>query len=901
MKFEFDRVARQRRCLLCASTAVALLTAIPAAAQTADSDPPAAQPQADQTPDQPQDGQASGGDIVVTGIRASIARAADIKRNSNQIVDAISSEDIGKLPDTNIAEGLQRITGVQIQRSGGEGNGFQIRGATQNLTLVNGREVAPDADTASTPNPVRQVNLFNYPSELFSEILVYKSPAASQIEGGVGGTVDLRMPDPLRAPQRIAAEVQGGQLSLQDKKEYGASFILSRRPTDNLGIVLGITYFKRDVTTDAYSGSGYSLVNTLDVTGDGVADPKVAVPLNLSYNRELNVRGRLTVNGLVAWEPTDTIRGYVEGSWIKQTNDRRRSFNSFNFSTAQSPSPAAAATTKVESDGTTTVLAGNFRNVVNSIDSLNQSDDRNLFSFATGAVWKATDRLTVKAEAGRSWSTVNQFANILATQGFTNPVVAFDIRPDVPVASVVSGGSITDPATYRAATVNVRNTRYDPTLTQVRVDLDYDLNGFLDKIAIGGRLTRSFFDAKVLNNRYANTFPIGTNIPITRFPEYIQLRTLDNFLGGAGSGLPVSFIVTSIPEGSDAGADLLKKFGDSGVLRPTPDANYDIVEKTKAAYVQLDFGGEQSGLPIAGNIGVRYVRTELTSDGNAVGSNGTITPVSYQNNYGDWLPSFNIKWDAAKNLVVRGSVAKVVARPAITALTAGTIISFSTGALNTATSGQPLLKPFRATQYDFGVEYYFDGGGYLSGALFYKDIKSYVTQTSIANVALPGFPGQTFILTAPSNGPGGRSRGFEVGVQRSFGFISDALKDFGIIANYTFVDSKRRGSNLQIENTSRNSYNLIGYFESGPFQIRAAYNWRSSQYLGLTRGFNIYANARGQLDGSMSFDLSENVSLTLEGSNLLESPQTSYSEYPSRVDGYTVNDRSVLFGVRVKF
>jgi len=868
----------------------AAVTAMPAMAQTVagptqDAGAPAAQDEA-------------GGDIVVTGIRASIARASDIKRNSNQIVDAISAEDLGKLPDTNIAEGLQRITGVQIQRSGGEGNAFQIRGANENLTLVNGREVAPDADTGATPNPVRQVNLFNYPSELFSEVLVYKSPSASLIEGGVGGTVDLRMPDPLRAPERIVASAQVGQLSLQDKKAYGGNFLLSRRLTDNLGIVLGATYFKREVTTDAYSGSGYSLVNTLDVTGDAVADPNVVVPLNMSYNRELNVRGRLTVNGLIAWEPSDTMRGYIDASWIKQTNDRKRSFNSFNFSTAQSPSPAAAATTQREDDGTTTVLAGTFRNVVNSIDAQNQNDDRNLFSVAAGAEWKPSDRITVKGEAGRSWSHVNQFANILATQGFTNSVVAFDIRPKVPNVRLISGGSITDPATYRAAVVNVRNTRYDPTLTQARLDFDYDLDGFLDKIAIGGRLTRAFFDAKVLNNRYATTFPIGTNIPITRFPEYVQLRTLDNFLGGAGTGLPTSFIVSSVPAGPDAGYEFLRKFGDNGPLKAIPESNYTILEKTKAAYVQLDFGGEQSGLPISGNAGVRYVRTELTSRGNAVGNNGSITPIAYQNNYGDWLPSFNIKWDVAKSLVLRGSVAKVVARPAITALTAGTNISFSIGALNTATSGQPLLKPFRATQYDLGMEYYFDGGGYISGALFYKDIKSYVTQTSIANVTLPGFPGQTFILTAPSNGPGGRSQGFELGVQRSFGFITDALRDFGVIANYTFVDSKRRGSSLQIENTSRHSYNVIGYFESGPFQARAAYNWRSSQYLGLTRGFDIYADARGQLDASMSLDVSKGISLTLEGSNLLESPQTSYSDYSSRKNGYVVNDRSVLLGIR---
>ena len=557
-----DFNARTRLLTTIAAVAVAGFAAAPGLAQTIDA-PPAELP-ADQV----------GEDIIVTGIRGSIERASEIKRNSNQIVDAISAEDLGKLPDTNIAEGLQRITGVQIQRTGGEGNAFQIRGANENLTLVNGREVAPDADTGGTPNPVRQVNLFNYPSELFSEVLVYKSPSAALVEGGVGGTVDLRMPDPLRAAERVVVSGQVGQLSLQNKKTYGLTFVTSQRFGDNLGVVFGATYFKRNVTTDSYGGSAYTLLNTLDVTGDGVADPNVVLPLNMTYNREVNQRARLTLNALIAWEPTDTIRGYLDASLIKQTNDRRRSFIGFNFNAAQSPVPATAATTTAESDGTTTVLAGTFRNVANTQDALNQDDDRNLYSLAYGTVWRPNDRLTVKAEAGRSWSKVDQFATVYQTQQNSNIVATFDIRPEVPIVDVASGGAIDDASAYRIAVVNVRNTVYEPDLTQTRLDLEYEFDGFIEKIAVGGRLARSFFDAQVLNNRYANSFPIGTNIPATRFPEYIEQRTLDNFLGGAGNGLPTRFVVTSVPGTAEAGLDLLLKFGDPGPLRPIPESNY---------------------------------------------------------------------------------------------------------------------------------------------------------------------------------------------------------------------------------------------------------------------------------------------------------------------------------------
>jgi len=843
--------------------------------------------------------QPAGQEVVVTGIRASIERAARIQRNATEVVDAISSEDLGKLPDTNVAEGLQRVTGVQIQRDGGEGNDFQIRGASQNLTLINGREVAPDAGLGSSPEAIRQVNLFNYPSELFRDVVVYKSRGASLIEGGVGGTVDLRMPDPLATPARVVMSLQGGRLSLQNTPVIGASFLATQRDfNDRLGIVLGATYYKRRVTTDAYSSSNYTALQTLDVTGDGRADPNVVIPFNMTYNRQNNVRKRLSANALIAWEPSDNFRGYLDASYVKQTNDRRRNFIAFNFSTARTVPTAAAAVTQTEDDGSITVLSGTYSNVNNTVDALNQGDIRNLFSTAVGGTWKATDRLAVSFDLGRSWSKVNQYANVYQTQQKTRVIAEFDITTEIPEVHVVNGGDITDPNAFNIAVVNARHTAYEPEILQGRVDVAYELDGFVKKVLVGARATRSEFGALFLNNRYANTYPIGTNIPATRFPEYLDLRTLDNFFGGASGNFPTEFIVTSVPGTPEAGLVLLNKFGDPGPLRAIPESNYDILERTRAGYVQLDFGAPVLGRDLTGNVGVRYVVTKLASGSSVVGNNGTVSPIEYHNDYVDWLPSLNLRWEVARNLIARASAGKVMARPSISALSAGTNVSFGIGGLNTATSGQPLLKPFRATQYDLGLAYYFPSGGFVSGAAFYKDIKSYVLTRTSADVVLPGFPGQTFQLSAPSNGPGGRTFGFETGVQRSFGFITDYLKSFGMIANFTYVNSRRKGSDLQIEDTSKYSANLIGYFERGPFQTRVAYNWRGQRYLGVSRGFDIYADPRGQLDASASYDVTKNLTVTVEASNILETPSTNYSQFESRRDSYQVNDRSLIFGIR---
>jgi iron complex outermembrane receptor protein len=882
------------RARLLASTCAAILVfAAPAMAQDA---PPAGAPDASA-----KDGEDETPDIVITGIRASLARGTELKRQSSQMVDAISAEELGKLPDANIAEGLQRITGVQIQRTGGEGNRFQIRGSNENLTLVNGREVAPDADTGAAPAAVRQVNLFNYPSELFSEILVYKSPAASQIEGGIGGTVDLRMPDPLQAKERTLIAGDVGQLSLSGKTAWRGTFLTSKRFLDDtLGVVFGVTTFNRRTTSDTYAGGSYFSTSAVDVTGDGVADPRVALPFNMAYTRTANVRNRLTFNALIAWEPSDSFRAYLDASYVRQTNDRERTFIGYNFSAARALLTPTKLTTQTEADGSITVLAGQFRNVTVAQDGLNQSDDRNIKDGAFGIEWKPFDRFTIKAEVAGSKASVKQFANTLSISqpGTTS---SLDLRTNVPSVGVVVGGSVADPAAYIASVVNVRDVRNKPESKQGRIDLGYELDGgWLKKISAGARVTDQRFDNVTLNNRFQNVFPIGTTPSLTRFPQYIVVGDVDNFLGGASGDYPTHFVWTNIPGTPQAGAELLAAFGDFRPLQPLPDSSFGVTEKTKAAYVQVDFAGSVFGMDFDGNFGVRYVNTRLHSVGSAVTSTGTVAPLDYRNDYNDWLPSLNTRLKVSDNLVARFTASKVMARPPIQSLSAGTNIQFASG-LNQAQSGQPLLDPYRATQADLGVEYYFEDGGLISAALFYKDIKSFITQTSITGATFPAFPGATFFLTQPSNGPGGVSKGFEFGAQRSLGFITEALGGFGVIANYTYVDSSRNGSTLPIENTSKHSFNVIGYFENGPFQTRVAYNWRDKQYLGLVRAANVYNDARGQLDFSMSYDILEEVTLTLEGSDLLESPQTGYAEFDSRKNAYEVSDRRIMAGVRVRF
>lgn len=849
----------------------------------------------------PQDGDAaSDRDIVVTGIRASIARATEIKRNSAQVVDAISAQDLGKLPDTNIAEGLQRITGVQIQRTNGEGNRFQIRGSNENLTLINGREVAPDADTAAAPGAVRSVNLFNYPSEVFSEVLVYKSPSASQIEGAVGGTVDLRMPDPLTAPERVLLSGEVSRYNLADKTGYRGTFFASRRFLDDtLGVVVGVTHFNRTNVNDGFNAGSYYSTSTLDVTGDGVADARVLLPFNLTYTRLAYKRVRTTVNALVSWRPTETFNLYLNGSYVTQTNDRSQSQLAYNTSAARAVTPRTALQTQAEADGTTTFLSGPLTNVAITTNGQNEGDTRTLWDGAIGADWQVAPGLRVKAEYARSTSDVDRFASILSTN-FTGATAAFDFTPELPTAQLTSAGSVASPNSFVASVVNVRNVFQSPTSDQARLDLSYDFDeGPIRRVAVGVRGTEQSFDNVNLNTRFQDAFPIGRTPSLANFPQFVQVRTLDDFFAGKAGANASTFVVASVPGNPAGGRALLDAFGDPRPLQPLPLSTYEIKERTRAAYAQVDFATDLGSMTFSGNLGLRYVKTRQRSFGSAVTSTNQIVPLAVENDYDDFLPSVNTRLEVVRNLIFRATASKVVARPPIPQLSAGTSVNF--GPVNTATSGQPLLRPFRAKQFDLGAEYYFGAASLLSATFFYKNISSYVTTTTTTGVAIPSFPGLSFFLTQPANGPGGKSKGVEAGLQTSFGFIGDVFRDFGVIANYTYVDSKRRGSALPIENTSKHSYNVIGYFESGPFQARAAYNWRSSQYVGVVRAADVYASARGQLDFSVSYDLLENLTLSLEGSDLLQSPQTGYATYTARRNTYDVSDRRLAVGLRARF
>ncbi|QYU69440.1 TonB-dependent receptor [Leptolyngbya sp. 15MV] len=303
---------------------------------------------------------------------------------------------------------------------------------------------------------------------------------------------------------------------------------------------------------------------------------------------------------------------------------------------------------------------------------------------------------------------------------------------------------------------------------------------------------------------------------------------------------------------------------------------------------------------------MRYVQTRLTSAGLVTTPTG-IAPISIDNDYDDWLPAANLQVGLRDDVKLRLAAARVIERPGVAQLATGFVINLSTA---TASSGTPTLQPFRADQFDVSLEWYTSRTGLISLAGFYKDVSNFVSLRTFTGT-IPGvtrFDGGTdFLITAPFNAGGATIKGLEVGVQQGLEFLPGWLSGFGVIANYTLSDVDT-DSGEPIARLSRHQVNLIGYYERGGLSARAAYNWRSRFALNGEGGNSVqgiglyeYIADAAYLDATISYEFNRNLTLVLEGANLLNTREVRFTDIESRLRDLQLNERRFTLGARVRF
>lgn len=828
--------------------------------------------------------------VVVTGVRSSLATAQETKQLRMEIVDAVVADDIARLPDLSLVDALQRVTGVQITRDRGEGGTVSIRGLSQVVTLLNGREVF-------TAGPGRALDFADIPSEMLSAIHVFKTSTADQLEGGIGGTIDLRTRRPFDFAGRTlvtSARMVHGDLVGATKPQVSvlASERWNLESAGEFGALLSLAHQRRAFREDQKSsGTPVSRANL-------IAGQTVIAPSGTSETRSIGERRRSAADLVLQWRPTPALEWHAEASYA-QLHTRQDS-HQINVGASTTAEPGSVELFP----GTNDVSRVTWTNAPMSVLSFARDTVDRTRQFAVGGDWQG-DALRVTGDVSHTRSFNDLF---FSGPLFAGTAAAFthDLTTRVPGTSV-SGTNLNDPANFSYASHTFRKRPFDGALTAWRLDLEHETTaGVLKSVSAGARVAR-----RRASNRSGLIFGDATitGLSAADRPALVMPNPY-GFMPGEGSQSLSEFMVGNLDLARDPAA--LREA--IGLATPLPDAggplgiwNFD--ERTQAAYLTARLKAPTS--PLEGGLGLRVVRTQESSSGfRSVPGAGTgvVAPVDVDSRYTDWLPSMSLRYAGQGGLVLRAAASKTITRQNFDQMSPSLSLLRNpvNPELNQGLAGNPELKPVRATNLDFAVERYFSPTTAIHGTLFWKKVDGFVASESSDEV----HDGETYRVTRPRNSLPADIKGFELGYQQFYDALPEPLRGLGLQANYTHVDSRTSvapgGPSMPLQNLSRHSVNLIGMYEMGRVSARVAYNWRSKFLSGVTNvvgigRVNSYTAGYAWVDASLRFRYNDQVTLSLEGTNLLRTLRRSYYDVGTRPQSVWLNDRQIIGALTVRF
>ncbi|MCA1199725.1 TonB-dependent receptor [Sphingomonas sp. R647] len=827
-------------------------------------------------------------EIVVTGIRASLERAADIKREADQVLDVITAEDVGKLPDANVAEALQRVTGVQITRVFGEGQSVSVRGLQQVRVEVDGRTLLGWSARLSPPENDqlgRSSGLDSVPSSLFGRLEVRKSPLANQAEGGLGGTVNLVTPKPLDFRDTTVSLRATGVYSENSEtfEPVLTGFATTKFADGKVGVMLAAEYQKRTSTTQAFERN-----NFLNRTYTGTGAAVTPTPVLLQYENFVVDRSRLGLNGAVQVEVTPEFVVTADALFSRLTTGRHQDFFAFRLPTGSNP-----VSNRVVENGV--VVAGNANGTVTTAGQIRNEPTESYLYGLNGKY--ESGGLSIEADGYYSKGTIDQTIQIITLQGTALVPGAFDFRTGTIPTLTLGSWDPTAYASYNPASNGVRSNRLLGLLEEWtgKLDLSYEFDsGFT--LSAGVRYT----DLHALSNAYRS------QVTPTRaeLQPYLNQVMPGSFLPDLPGTFPRGFVSTAptfdYVFARAQAAQPNPNPNDRSTLLPNSQRDYDFSERTLAGYLMVATKGEIGGVPFSANAGVRIARTQLSVD-TFLNVGTTSTLVTDENDYTNFLPSANIVFNVSDSFLVRLSGSQTMQRASIADLAPSTFFNATNLSV---TGGNAALEPPISTQADISFEYYTGKSSLISGAFFYKDVKNFIASFVTTGTDTNLDPaGRELTFSRPENLASAKIKGFEIGVQQFFDFLPAPLDGLGIIANYTFSDSEDNAG-FPLVAVSKNSYNLVGLYEKGPFSARIAYNYRDEAVFEFSEGRPSFVGARSQLDAQIGIDLAKGIALSLQAQNLIpeDSATTEYSAAgPIALNSYALSERRFSIGVRAKF
>ena len=809
--------------------------------------------------------------IEVIGYRASLRNSIGIKRDSDAIVDAVTAEDIGKFPDKNIAESLQRVTGVSIDRTFGEGEKVAIRGAGPELnrTLLNGQNIGTE-DWQIFGGGSRSFNFAMLASEVVGGLEVYKTPQANIDEGAIGGTVILRTRDPLDLESGTSqVNIQLGYSDLADEEDPQLSGLYSyKNPEETFGLLVSGVYQDRSIRRDGIEVLGYS--DKPNLIGSAL------------FRQQRERRG---FNSVAQFRPNDDLE--IRLHYLRSKVNADNSNHNYLALPLFRGDPLVNTTVD---DGIITSGRYEASSLFIQLDAIGRVAAMETEVFDLDVTYSGED-YEFHFQAGRTEGAGGSHDTSASYRGNTSG--GFDIRGSAPVVTFDE----IDPANPADLYFNrVDLLRRDTADEEVYAQVDYTRYvefGAIDSLQFGLKYRDQ---ERGQLDRFGLFFLLaGRSNPAYDLVNTTTGNTPDDYLNGiAGPGTLDNYPLVDIG------------FFQGEIARANPEVpldprdTWDIGEKILAAYGMATFEANRW----RGNFGVRVVETDSSAEAFVFTGVPWIlplrdTPVFLQRNSAgagsrtDVLPSLNAAYDLNDDVVLRFAASRAMARPEFFRLSPNLSLNDDTRA---GTSGNPNLEPQFSNQLDLGWEWYFDEGALISAGVFFKDIEGYLGFETTTEQHVTGIC-QTaceFTVTRSVNAGSGTNRGIELSAQRDFD------NGFGFVVNYTYSDAKAP-DDAPIPFNSRHSYNLIGYYESETVTARFGYNWRDKYFEEVDRGSELQIDSIGQLDVSFAYKVTDNIQLTLEGTNLTDELLYKFGkaeQFPAR---YYLNGRRVFAGVRMNF
>lgn len=739
--------------------------------------------------------------VVATGIRSSLKQSLDVKRDSNQVVDAISAEDIGKFPDTNIAESLQRITGVSIDRDGGEGRTISVRGLGPefNTVTVNGRTMATDNDG-------REFSFDVLSSDIISRAEVFKTYTPDLPSGAIGANVNIVTARPLDRPgTRLAGSIAGTYDTLREEISPQGSLVGSWSNENNtFGFAGGVSYSDRKAQRDRVLTNGFSDRTNNDFINTGGATTGLTDAANVEQlpagtrvqqqaivSRDVQDRERITVNGTAQFRPTDKIELTVDALY---TQFDIESFDT-QFSGFFSPPFIDPV---IDSNGTVTsfsrpgldFLAANpgLTTGPSQNDNVLTSANREADTYLIGANldWELSDAITANFDVSTSKATrdgINPFV-VLGALAPESPLIQLPDDAEITTLTNIVGAQ--DTSIQRLHFVNVNRQVIDDEIFEIKGGFDWAANNDMNTVI---SLGASYSDRTKSRDLFDNFSPTQGGGIFCAFCGYatdfddniLSEVNLDGFLSGVDGAdrIPVNFLTASFEDAfaqlnsdaaisdpnrsgraalSDAELRSRRDASDSflGFFDPefNPAGSFAVDETVTSVFFNSSWESELGSIPFSANFGFRIAQTKTDSSGvdqpviqfresngdtQLVPVLGASTPVTVSNSYTNFLPSANIKLDVTEDKIVRFAVSQTVTRPTLTAL--GVNNSFAGRAdAPTSTGGNPELEAFESTNFDAAFEWYVDDLSFFGVSAFYKDFGNFIESQTIGIPTQVVFP-----------------------------------------------------------------------------------------------------------------------------------------------------------------